>query len=94
MKLHEKLKLIRKKLNKTQQEIYKETQIPVSTYQKYERGEREAPAHVLIKIIQTYDINPDWIVWGKGGIFRSRIESFEELKIAKDFIDKFIENNE
>ena len=43
--------------------------IATSTYQYYERGERDIPLSVLQKIITTFKVNHSWLLTGEGEMF-------------------------
>ena len=61
----DRLKLIRKELSCTQREFADKLNIPVTTYQHYERGETEAPISLATKISE-YGYSLVWLLMGKG----------------------------
>lgn len=64
------LKKLRMALKKTQREMAESLDIAVSTYQYYERGERDVPGKVLVKIASS-GISPSWLLTGQSGMFSS-----------------------
>ncbi|MCX8281766.1 helix-turn-helix transcriptional regulator [Phyllobacterium sp. 0TCS1.6C] len=40
--------------------------ISSSAYKNYERGEREVPLKLIIDICEKYEVNPAWLILGKG----------------------------
>jgi transcriptional regulator with XRE-family HTH domain len=68
MALGNRLKIIRKELKFSQSEMAKRLKIATSTYQYYERGERDAYASTLINLT-AYGVNSDWLLTGSGDPF-------------------------
>ena len=46
----------------TQKQISEYLMCDQSLYSKYERGEREIPLHLIIKLADFYDVNIDYLV--------------------------------
>ncbi len=61
MALFDKLKQLRNNSEKTQADFAKTLGIGLSTYQNYERGERDIPSNVIETIITTFKIKPEWL---------------------------------
>ena len=57
MKSKELFRTVRKSLNKTQVQIAKELGISLSSVEKYESGSHDFPITILLKIINTYNLN-------------------------------------
>ena len=84
MELCGRLKHLRLEWALSQKGMAERLDISVSAYQYYERGERDMPAKLLVKIT-TFGVNPIWLLLGTGDIFFSVIE---EKKAANgDVID-------
>jgi transcriptional regulator with XRE-family HTH domain len=66
MELKGKIKEIRLKRGLSQKDMAKEMEVALSTYQYYERGEREAPSEFTIKLMKRFDVNPFWLFTGIG----------------------------
>jgi len=64
--IHEKLKKIRKGYNLSQAKFAKPLNLAQQTYFKYEKGERSIPHEVLVLVIKTYGVNPDWLFKDEG----------------------------
>jgi transcriptional regulator with XRE-family HTH domain len=70
IELSERFKAIKISWGFSQKEMAERLGIGLSTYQYYERGEREIPAKLLIKLT-TYGVGPKWILTGDGDMFES-----------------------
>ena len=46
----------------TQEEIAKILNVYTTTYQRWERGETEIPAHIIIKLCKYYKVSADYIL--------------------------------
>ena len=46
----------------TQEKIAEYLMCDQSLYSKYERGEREIPLHLIVKLADFYDVNIDYLV--------------------------------
>lgn len=92
MALNLRLKAIKKALKLSQKEMAERLGIATSTYQYYERGERDIPARVL-ESITTYGVNPVWLLTGRGDMFaRSKddlpTEDLSHAELVKYFKNK------
>lgn len=74
MKISEKLKIIRQNLSISQKEFAKKLGIALSTYQYYERDERTPSADLIVRLITTIRVNPEWFFYNKGTVFTSPVE--------------------
>lgn len=83
MALSDKIKELRSELGKTQLEFSKALGIATSTFQYYERGERDIPASVVSSLITTFGVNPLWLLSNKGQMFD--IMAFDS-KVPNDFV--------
>ncbi len=68
IEIFNRLKILRKSWELTQKNMAARIEIAVSTYQYYERGERDIPSRVLHRIT-TFGVNPNWLLTGEGEIF-------------------------
>ena len=59
------LKAVRMEAGLSQSQMAEKLEIATSTYQYYERGERDTPGSV-IKKLTAFGVNPVWIVTGEG----------------------------
>ncbi len=59
---HERLLDLREKNDLMQKEISKELGISQQEYSNYERGTREVPLHVLLKLSKLYGISTDYLL--------------------------------
>lgn len=62
MKLTERLYTLRKEHKLTQENAAKELGIATRSYCRYEKGEREPDASVLVRIAQFYNVSVDYLV--------------------------------
>lgn len=63
------LKTLRKSWGLTQEDMAIRVKIATSTYQYYERGERDTPSEVVY-ILTTFGVNAEWLITGKGDMLR------------------------
>lgn len=100
--IHQKLQIVRKKLNLSQSEISTQIGISNRVYSSYERGERKPSLEFLRTISLTYNINLNWLIADNGEMYNTsgvtQIEDkqlFEEVKKSakknKRTIEKEIE---
>ena len=61
MELCDKIKILRKELKLNQTDIAEQLGIGLSSYQNYERGERDVPSSVIKQIMLLYGVTPDWL---------------------------------
>lgn len=79
----ENLKTVREKLHQSAIAFSESFNIPYRTYQSYERNERNIPHEKLAQIVQKYNLNLDFIYFGKGDVFKSQqaIETTYQLPV-------------
>jgi transcriptional regulator with XRE-family HTH domain len=80
MEIFERIKYVRKALKLRQADMAKKLGIAVSTYQYYERGQRDVPGWVLEEI-NTYGVNSRWLLSGRGDPF-SRQNVNDDSKVT------------
>jgi len=56
------MKDLREDHDKTQQAIAKELNMHRSVYRRYESGERETPAWVVVKLADYYQVSTDYLL--------------------------------
>lgn len=66
MSLGNRLKILRKKLNKSQRDFATILNISQAAYCNYEKDERNMPSDLLSKIIIAFRLNSDWLLNGTG----------------------------
>lgn len=54
-----------------------------SAYDRAEKGQTDFPAEALSKICNLYDVDPEWLMSGKGGVG----PVFSEEKVARKHYD-------
>ena len=81
----DRLEVLRKERNKTQQDVATALGIPTNTYRNYEKDEREPPSDILIALAKMYNVSLDWLL----GLSEYR-NSIEEIALsnAKEFGSK------
>lgn len=72
------LQKIRKKLKLSQEEIADETNITYRAYTSYERGDRKPSFEFLVKLVEKYNVNLNWLIAGKGEMFNAL--QYEDVK--------------
>ena len=58
----QRLRDLRDDHDKTQQEIADVLNMPRSVYRRYESGERETPAWVVVKLAEYYHVSTDYLL--------------------------------
>ena len=66
MTIGSRLKILRKKINKSQRDFAYILGISQSAYSNYEKDERSMPSDLLSKIIISYRLNSEWLINGIG----------------------------
>lgn len=61
-KLPERLLALRQEQHLSQKSLIKEMGLALNTYVRYERGEREPTASVLVQMADFYDVSLDYLV--------------------------------
>lgn len=62
LKLPERLLLLRQEWSLSQKGLVKEMGLALNTYVRYERGEREPTASVLVRMADFYNVSLDYLV--------------------------------
>ena len=62
LKLSERLHRLRKERSLRQEDAARELCIALNSYSRYERGEREPTASVLVQMADFYDVSLDYLV--------------------------------
>lgn len=83
MELSDRIKIVRKEWGFSQKQMAERLGIGVSTYQYYERNEREIPAK-LLTALTTYGVDPTWLLLGSG-IFPKNND--ETIKNSGEVVD-------
>ena len=91
MKIGERLKKIREKLNLNQKEFAKKLGTSSTTITMIENGQRDPSRQLLIKLAEVYKIDITWILTGMGKVFIDNIKvnlMFDEaITLLKDFTE-------
>ncbi len=67
----------------SQKEMAKKLGIATSTYQYYERGERDIPAHIFCQLATTFKVSPLWLLTGEGEMFlEPRVVPLEDAPLV------------
>jgi len=74
--LYVRLKALRKAWGFSQKKMAIRANIAISTYQYYERGERDTPSEILY-LLTTYGVNAEWLLTGEGEMFQRYVEGDE-----------------
>jgi transcriptional regulator with XRE-family HTH domain len=59
------LSAVRRQKKLSQEEMAERLQVSRSAYQYYERGERDLPASLLLKVFQEFEADPLWVLEGE-----------------------------
>ena len=80
--IFDRIKLVREALNYTSQEDFsKVLNIPNRTYQSYEQGQvKNIPHSFLLKLNEQYNVSIEWVLTGKGEIFKSDTQIIDNNK--------------
>lgn len=80
MQVNERIKIIRKKLELTQQEFADKLGIARNNIAGYETGKRSPSDAVVSLICAKFNVNEDWIRTGEGEIFEQLTEQQKVMK--------------
>lgn len=59
---YKRIRELREDSDLTQKELAKHLGIQTTTYRRYELGDRECPAHLIIKLCEFYKVSADYIL--------------------------------
>lgn len=79
MELSRRLKKLRSIKGLTQAKMAQNIGVATSTYQNYERGEREASESFLKKVVTSFGVSTDWLLMGQGSMFTLSHEDASEI---------------
>ena len=83
-----KLKEIRKSHKMTQQEVAEKLHCDVTTYARYENGDRKLPLEILIQLSRLFDVSIDYLVgirdFNESGLTKREKELLVALKNADE----------
>lgn len=86
--MNERLKLLRKTLDMTQQEFADKIGIKRNTFATYESGRNEPIDAVISLICREFNVSEDWLRTGEGDMF---VEVSEDEQIA-EFVGRTLSN--
>ena len=66
------LRQIRDDKSLSQEDFSKNINISVRGYQNYERGERTISKELICALLDTYKINPTWLLTGEGEMYQTK----------------------
>ena len=81
------LQSVRKQNGQTQAQFAQALEISTNGYQNYERGLTEPPVSLLLKVSDTYDVDPLWLIIGRGASERDAL--FKAIAEACVVVRKF-----
>ena len=85
--MNERIKILRKKLNLTQQQFADKIKVKRNTVATYEMG-RSIPSDSAIALIcKTFHVNEEWIRSGNGEIFEEVPEEDEKAAFVSSILD-------
>ncbi len=76
----QKIKQIRSQLNLSVAKLAEKINIPQRTITAYERNERTPSIEFLSQMCKILDINANWFLLDKGGMFNEKLPEKEEFK--------------
>lgn len=62
MQYYKRIRELREDNDLTQQEVAKKLNLHLTTYQRWESGEREIPTHIIIELSKLYNVTTDYIL--------------------------------
>lgn len=66
MSIGERIRLLRKELNLSQNAFAERSKISLRALKAYELDEREPPASFLVEVYQQFNVEPTWLLSGDG----------------------------
>lgn len=86
----EKIKIVRQKMNKTQQQFAAMFGIQQGTYSDYERGRTPLPYSLVKELLTEHKLNIDWWENNKGTIFIEKTINGPKQKLVIECSDKYL----
>lgn len=65
--IYERIKELRKEMGLSQEKVAQELSMYVTTYRRYESGERELPMEVAVRIADYYGVSLDYLAGRSNG---------------------------
>lgn len=91
--LKDRIKLIRKNANLTQEKFAEKLGLKRNTIATYETGKSEPMDNIIVSICREFNINEDWLRYGNGVMYKEKDGSFSELlSDLEDSDDEFIKS--
>lgn len=75
MHYYKRIRELREDNDLTQQEVAKKLNLHLTTYQRWESGEREIPTHIIIELSKLYNVTTDYILECE----RENVQKLEKL---------------
>lgn len=64
----ERVKRIREAMKYSENRFAKSIGVPQTSYYRFERGEGQIYADAIVEIVRLYNIDPEWLLLGVGGV--------------------------
>ena len=87
--LGERLKGIRKAWGVTQKEMAQRLSVSLTSYQHYERGEREVPS-TFVNRLSACGVSPLWFIVGKGPMSLEKLEAQNLIRVEAGPLSEII----
>lgn len=81
--LQNRLRKLRKSLNKQQGEFANDLGILQQQYSTYERGTRKPSTEIYNKLIEIFNVNLNWLLTGNGSMFLDKNSDVITVKLKK-----------
>jgi len=78
--VNERLKILRKSLNLSQKEFAEKLGIKQGSYSALETGSSKITNSSLLLLVNTYNVNTNWLLYGDGEMFLQSKNNFDSIK--------------
>ncbi|SEI73727.1 Helix-turn-helix domain-containing protein [Dyadobacter sp. SG02] len=85
---YQRVRKLREHLQLSESQFAKKIGVAQSTYNRFEKGSASLTAEAISEIVGLFDVNPYWLLLGRGGNDPEFINNAELITVSKDeYID-------
>lgn len=85
---YQRVRRLREHLQLSETQFAKKIGVAQSTYHRFEKGAASLTAEAISEIVDLFDVNPYWLLLGRGGNDPEFVNNVELITIKKDeYID-------
>ncbi|MBO9612284.1 MAG: helix-turn-helix transcriptional regulator [Dyadobacter sp.] len=85
---YQRVRILREHLQLSETQFAKKIGVAQSTYHRFEKGAASLTAEAIGEIVTLFDVNPYWLLLGRGGNDPEFVNNADVITISKDeYID-------